>query len=390
MFALLTEFLSEQQQAIIISEAIERQGKGLTAPESFRELPLTTVIESVITKVMAYKNSYVQARLAKMGETISASIWCDRFADFAIFLRSLAPDVEEFEAALLQKYPLISHQELEIQAGGLRLGYWLLFAKVENIQGLNETKLTELARYLQPYLSSKPKEQSSHTSFTEELNNYIHAKQRSKRGEGTRSVCAITGKPASAVSASGSPYKVWCYSNRRPLGSSALKSYLSPQWQKELILRKIMYGSDDKHEKVWVYSNVPIDSQLPMRLMPMFWAIRKACEIALQGGKVLVSPSVVPHAITHAYEIELFPDWLTHFGCKGSGTQEDAERILSVLNVLIRMHNVKPLGPIESSVMRHGLKTMSNPLYVCEVLPKESTSNVQYLQKALQILGCLE
>jgi hypothetical protein len=389
MFALLTEFLSEQQQAIVISDAIERHGKGLTAPESFCELPLTTVIESVIAKVMAYKNSYAPARLAKIGQSIPASIWCDRFADFAIFLRSLAPNAEVFEEALLQKYPLISPDELEIQSGGLKLGYWLLFAKVEEAEGLDKAKLVELADYLQPHLNSKPKEISADISFTEELNNYTHAKQRSKRGEGIRSVCAITGKPASVASASGSPYRVQCYSNRRSLGSSALKACVLPQWQKELTLRAVMFGSDYKHEKVWVYSNVPIESQLPMQLMPMFWAIKKACEIAVVGKKALVSPSVVPHAITHAYEIELFPDWLMHFGCKGSGTEEDAERILSVLNVLIRMHNVKPLGSIESSVMRHGLKAMGNPLYVCEVLPKESTSNVQYLQKALQTLGFL-
>lgn len=392
MFALLTEFLPESQQVALLATAIERRGKGLKAPPPFLELPIETIIEAAIAKVMGYKNSYAEARLAHLGVSMPTSIWCDRAAEFAIFLRGMAIDIVAFEAALLEKCNgLVSQDELAIQTGGLKLGYWLLFAKMEQTVTLSEDKLVELGEHLKCFVRGKSQWQESTFSFAMELENYIHAKTSPKgRGSKKRPVCAMTGLPASDSTAAGSPYKVQCYSNRRSLGSPALVSYLTPEWQKELALRKALWGNDERHEKVWIYSDQLIDRadlHLPMALMPPFWAIRKACQIvAVNGGRALVSPSVLPHEIEQNYEIEALPDWLEQLGCSSSGSQKDAEHILEVINVLLRLHNAKPLGTLDRSLKKHAYSAL-DPLYIPHVLPCKTEADIRGISVALRSLG---
>lgn len=388
MFTLLTDFLTQEQQAAILTDAIGRRGKGLIAPEPFLQLPLDTMIQSVIAKVMGYRNSYAEARLTKLGVSIPVSIWCDRLTELTIFLRGRARDIFDFEEALLQKYPLISQDELDVQTGGLKLGYWHLFAKVELIQGIKEETLWDVASFLKPFLkgTSNQNQEDTPSTFSDELNNYIHAKQRRARGQ--KSVCAITGQPTSPLSEIGSPYKVQGYSNRRRLGATALVSQVSPRWQQELALRVALHGKDEAHEKVWIYRDSAQSAKDLIGFMSPVHAIRTACEATLDGVRVLVSPSVVPYAIAKSYEVEIFPDWLIHFDCKPSGDIQDATRILDVLKIFGRLHNVKPLGNYEVSVVRHGRRAMCDPLYMCDVLPR-TTANTQYIQSALSTLGVL-
>jgi hypothetical protein len=386
MFPLLIDWLSEEQQSEILAQAVQRQGKGLTAPDPFLELSIDTIIYAVIGKVMEYKNSYAEARLSKLGLiNMPVSIWCDRATELVIFLRGIARNVNEFEAALLRLYPLISREELLVQTGGLKLGYWHLFAAAEQEKGINEDTLRQIADYLKGFLREEQSSDIKNFSFSDELDGYINAKKKHHK------ICAISGRPvASAMSASGSPYKVQAYSNRRRLGVSGdgLTTQLSPEWQKELTLRFISFGKDDRHQKMWVYSDMPIDEgNLPMTLDYPIHAIKRACLLAANGGKSLISPSVVPYKIGNQYRIECFPDWLSHFGCKDTGDRQDAARILEVIKVFEKLHSVKPLSrSYEKSISLHGQKAMSEAWYLPHVLPKEHETDIRYIHKALKVL----